>query len=216
MIKSLCLTATLAIAKVQNWNLAELDEKIATGEKVFVKFFNPGCPHCVNMASAWEELAAASTDQIGEINCRKEHDACQRFAIRGVPSLALIQSDKVYRYAGQRTLEAMKTFLDTGFSAVEAESLPVAGTVKTPTAIVSDYLTELLAQLRAILKYSPVSVVLILCLGLLVGVLSTALIALNLTSPSPKEERGDKEETTEMNTLKEVTRPKTPREKKNE
>lgn len=67
------------------------------GKLAFIKFYAPYCPHCKEMAGAWNELATyyedlPNTDNIliGSIDCTdspKGKELCARFKIMGLPTL---------------------------------------------------------------------------------------------------------------------------------
>lgn len=61
------------------------------GERpIFVKFFRTNCPHCRNMAEAFEEASTMFKDvDFGGINCEEQNSICDTYKIEGVPTIVL-------------------------------------------------------------------------------------------------------------------------------
>ena len=62
----------------------------ASPRPVFVKFYNPSCPHCVKMHRTWTSLAANLKKhvRVAAVNCQ-ESSLCSRWGVRGVPDIKL-------------------------------------------------------------------------------------------------------------------------------
>lgn len=167
-----------ACIAVETFTSASLDEKVNEGKEVFVKFYSPSCPHCTRMQSAWEELKSSKV-QVGQVDCTQNTDACKRFGVRGVPSLALVSGGKLYRYSGQRDVASMQAFMDGGYLSTAAESAPGPAMPSTITSSALEAISEIARQLTAIFSYSPISCAIIFLFGLFFGASLTGLIAIN-------------------------------------
>jgi thiol-disulfide isomerase/thioredoxin len=79
----------------------------------FIKFFSPTCPHCVEMAPAWVELAKkVSADiKIGEVDCTKHRDLCHKFNVHSYPTLIAKSNGRTRNYNGPRTVPELLKFL---------------------------------------------------------------------------------------------------------
>mmetsp|Transcript_30158 Transcript_30158/g.69146 ORF Transcript_30158/g.69146 Transcript_30158/m.69146 type:complete len:251 (-) Transcript_30158:66-818(-) len=94
----------------------------------FVKFYASWCGHCKSMAGAYDLLAMdedllAKGILLGKIEVPDNRIIGKRFDIKGFPTLYFLHRKKMYRYSGPRTLEAMKTFLLSGYE--DSEALPI-------------------------------------------------------------------------------------------
>ena len=84
------------------------------------------------MRSDWEQLAASTSINVGQVDCTESQNRplCQMFEIRGFPTLIYFPvgdlNGKMYRFAGQRSLEEFKAFaLEGGFAqAAEQGGIP--------------------------------------------------------------------------------------------
>ncbi|CAG0886167.1 unnamed protein product [Darwinula stevensoni] len=83
----------------------------------FVKFYAPWCGHCKRLAPTWDELGKVleydQSVQISKIDCTAHKPLCQEHEVKGYPTLLWIEDGKVVeKYSGQRTLEALKEYVD--------------------------------------------------------------------------------------------------------
>lgn len=80
-----------------------------------ILFFRPGCPHCDDIKSAWNELKNSSSSyEFVEINTAlpENKKICEYFAATGVPHIVLSLSNGFYKiYSGNRELSDMKTWI---------------------------------------------------------------------------------------------------------
>ena len=104
-------------------------DELTKGKLVFIKFYSPYCPHCKEMAGAWNELAThydnSQDDKnnnilIGSIDCTdapKGKALCVRFKIMGLPTLlygdASLGGIYLEEYGGDKTFADLKTHATT-------------------------------------------------------------------------------------------------------
>ncbi|CAD5115831.1 DgyrCDS4769 [Dimorphilus gyrociliatus] len=84
----------------------------------FVKFYAPWCPHCQNIAPAWEKLGEAFNDDdtvtIGKVDCTTDSEACKKPEVSGYPTLWWMTDGKyVEKYSGPRDFEDLKEFVNS-------------------------------------------------------------------------------------------------------
>lgn len=117
--------------------------------------------------------------EIAKVDCTQNTDACKRFGVRGVPSLALVSGGKLFRYSGQRDVPSMQVFLDGGYANGNSETAPGPAMPATITSSAFEAVTEVARQLSAMVTYSPIACGIIFLLGLLFGASLTGLVAIS-------------------------------------
>lgn len=83
-----------------------------TSSSVKVKYFySPMCPHCRNFMDEWEKFVTMCTDKATceKINCMENSQACAN--IVGVPHVVFVSGTTEVVYSGERTADALSSFL---------------------------------------------------------------------------------------------------------
>jgi thiol-disulfide isomerase/thioredoxin len=152
---------------------------------VFVKFYSPNCPHCQRIAPIWDKIASTAPTYpqsffVGDVDCSSETYLCERFGIRGVPSLIFFEGGRMYKFAGQREYNDLMKFGAGEYkNALESAEIPSAGGsgILGQTAYT---LQKFLKDVIAIMRFNHWAALLFVVLGALVG--SVATFAIMLTS----------------------------------
>jgi protein disulfide-isomerase-like protein len=144
------------------------------GKPMFVMNYAPWCGHCKALHPTYDQLAEASSivDSvvIASLDCANDAntDLCSRFNIRGFPTLLLMAGDRMWEYRGERTLEAMTTFVTSSYN--DQESVPLPG---PPGAkeYVRDALYMIVADARQMWAFKKNIIAIIFALGFFIGML---------------------------------------------
>ncbi len=128
----LCLATASDVVILTDYNF-EHDTQATTGSTTgdwFVLMFAPWCGHCKKVKPIWEELATDLKGQtvkaasIASVDCTENSETCQRFNVKGYPTLLYFSHGKMYKYKGKRNLEGFKAFIDGGYQDVESVDIP--------------------------------------------------------------------------------------------
>ncbi|KAF1813225.1 disulfide isomeras-like protein [Eremomyces bilateralis CBS 781.70] len=87
-----------------------------TGDSWFVKFYSPGCPHCIHMAPNWVEMARAMKGKlnVGEVNCDIERQLCKDAKVKMFPTISFFRGGERVEYDGMRGVGDFVDFAEKG------------------------------------------------------------------------------------------------------
>jgi protein disulfide-isomerase-like protein len=180
----LCIWGITFIRASVDLTISNFDATIQDSS-VFVKFFSPKCGHCKKLAPIWEKVAANSQTgsdsfHVANVDCSTQSDLCNRFDIRGVPSLIFFKDGKMYKYSGNREYNDLMKF---GFGDYkQAESFDISnGMTGSFVSQVSYTFMRFLKDVHAILRFNQWVVFIIFILGFLSGGVVGFMISLLIT-----------------------------------
>ena len=101
----------------------------ATTGNWFVMFYAPWCGHCNALKPAWKEAAKMLSEQeedsyttFAAVDCTVNRIVCQRFEVRGYPTLIFFHKGKMVKYEGARRANALLEFVNNGYQKLIEES----------------------------------------------------------------------------------------------
>lgn len=82
----------------------------------FIKFYAPWCGHCQQLAPTWDTLAKSHSHDtivsIAKVDCTEHQSVCEKFDIKGYPTLLWIENGKkIDKYTGQRNTADFKKYI---------------------------------------------------------------------------------------------------------
>ncbi|MES1909766.1 MAG: hypothetical protein MHM6MM_002460 [Cercozoa sp. M6MM] len=214
-MKLLALLASLASVLGQVITLDdssfEKQTQAATGATTgdwFVKFYAPWCGHCKHLAPTWEEFAKEKSDElkvnVAKVDCTSNRATCKRFNVRGYPTLVFMKEGVMYKYQGQRSIDAFSKFVEGGYENYKGVEVP---NELPASAMATSILADLKSQLTALAVAQPmvfaaaaaaVIVSILVILSLLVSLCTTPREKPEVKEeeqlPEPKKEEAKKED----------------------
>ncbi|CAD7956635.1 unnamed protein product [Amoebophrya sp. A120] len=93
-------------------------EAMKSGKGALIKFFAPWCGHCKALRPAWDKLADDFKNDpsvlIADVDCTVEDSVCQRFDVRGYPTLKYYNAESgvtLQDYQGGRDGDSLTKFV---------------------------------------------------------------------------------------------------------
>ena len=195
MFMLLCICAGSVVASSVDLTIADFDASIKDSA-VFVKFFSPNCGHCRKLAPIWEKVAANSqagseSFRVGNVDCTSQSDLCNRFNVRGVPTLIFFKDGKMFKYNGNREYNDLMKFGLGDYK--QAESYDITSGMAGGLITQASYtFMRFLKDMHAIMRFNQWAVLIIFILGFLSGGVVGFMLTLLLSkqSKSPVARRG--------------------------
>jgi len=181
-----------------------------TTGKWFVKFYAPWCGHCKTLAPIWDTLAdivatagnaakvesdAALTDfVIAKVDCTEERDVCNRFEVRGFPTLKLFANHQAYSYEGGRSVEDMKEYLKSGtsdgkFGGTTGSAIPVPPSWMEQKMKEIKFLKGLSEDFNHIVSYRKNAAAILVGMGFVWGILILSVLRMVFGGSSSKAKK---------------------------
>ncbi|EDO06588.1 Thioredoxin family protein [Babesia bovis T2Bo] len=118
-----------AVVQLTDSNFEKLTQAStgATTGPWFVKFYAPWCSHCRQMAPAWERLAKElkGVVNVADLDATRAPNVAKRFAIKGYPTLLLIDKGRMYQYKnGDRSTEKLAAFATNDYKKALSNPVP--------------------------------------------------------------------------------------------
>ncbi|OMH85986.1 Thioredoxin domain-containing protein 5 [Zancudomyces culisetae] len=90
----------------------------------FVKFYAPWCGFCKKLAQPFAEMASTTGSQeskilIGQVNCDNEKALCQRYKVRGYPTMLYFyngNANNYIKYNGERDASSLSSYVRSNYA----------------------------------------------------------------------------------------------------
>ncbi len=83
---------------INNINLEEFEEKLASNEPFVVDFWAPWCPTCMEMLPTVEELANESTVPFYKVNVDEQPELKEKNRIKAIPMLMFYKDGRIREF----------------------------------------------------------------------------------------------------------------------
>lgn len=93
---------------------AALEEKIASGDKVFAYYFSPECSHCKNFTPKLMPVAEENGIRIDQLNVLEYEEEMAKYGIEYTPTLVVFEKgEEVTRIVGDYEKDMVQKFFDS-------------------------------------------------------------------------------------------------------
>eukprot|EP00455_Lapot_gusevi_P011784 TRINITY_DN154_c0_g1_i2.p2 TRINITY_DN154_c0_g1~~TRINITY_DN154_c0_g1_i2.p2 ORF type:complete len:470 (+),score=215.22 TRINITY_DN154_c0_g1_i2:71-1480(+) len=117
-MKAVLLVVALVLALASAQSVLDLtndnfDQTLQEHKKIMVEFFAPWCGHCKQLAPQYDAAAKqlGSNGVLAKVDCTVEGDLCNRFGVRGYPTLKFFSNGKPSDYTKGRTAKDIVSFV---------------------------------------------------------------------------------------------------------
>lgn len=161
----------------------------STEKPLFVKFYAPWCGHCRAMAPTWDELSEkVESATIAKVDVTENAATGSAVDIRGYPTVLLFHDERMYEYAGPRSMDAMKDFAEGGFKSIQSSSLPGRETI---VETLLKHGREAMDKIVQIGRFWPAVFPILIGFGIFIGVLATLCVQLAFGKDEGKKVKKD-------------------------
>jgi protein disulfide-isomerase A1 len=99
----------LAVPTVLELNKDTFDVELGKEKLMMVEFYAPWCGHCKKLAPEYEKAVQdlGGLVKLAKVDCTVNEDICNRFGVRGYPTIKIFHDQVPSEYTGDRTAEAI-------------------------------------------------------------------------------------------------------------
>lgn len=89
------------------------DQEVLDQDLMLVEFFAPWCGHCKALAPEYEIAATQLKDKvkIAKVDCTENQDLCQKYDVRGYPTLKVFRNGETSEYKGARKADGIVSYM---------------------------------------------------------------------------------------------------------
>ncbi|KAL7313779.1 protein disulfide-isomerase precursor [Mucor circinelloides] len=89
------------------------DQEVLDQDLMLVEFFAPWCGHCKALAPEYEIAATELKDKvkIAKVDCTENQDLCQKYDVRGYPTLKVFRNGETSEYKGARKADGIVSYM---------------------------------------------------------------------------------------------------------
>ncbi|OHT11342.1 Thioredoxin family protein [Tritrichomonas foetus] len=128
-------------------NPVTFDDFVNNRKCTFVTFFAPWCGHCKRFLPEAKKAAEAfnlhePNASVAVMNCDMYRSYCQRFEIRGFPTIKLFKDGNPIPYSSERTAESVANFINSNcgtFRAADGSVTEQAGIIPQASALAQGF-----------------------------------------------------------------------------
>ncbi|KAI9012098.1 thioredoxin-like protein [Phycomyces nitens] len=89
-------------------------DKALTADLALVEFYAPWCGHCKALAPEYETAATELKEKavtLAKVDCTENEDLCQKYEIRGYPTLKVFRNGSFVEYKGPRKADGIVSYM---------------------------------------------------------------------------------------------------------
>jgi len=140
-------------------NSQNFDEELKNNPLMLVKFYAPWCGHCKKLAPEYAKAAGAlaegkSEAKLAKVDCTEHKEVCNRFNVKGYPTVLMFGNGQHEKYTGGRTSDAIVDFVNN-YKAKDADKTEEPKETKAEKEIEDGVLVLTSANFDDALKANP-------------------------------------------------------------